>query len=98
MPSFYRLLGVDSPVFDPDHRFVTSWLLSPAALASVRLLFSLYAFLTQFVILGLSGRVLDEQSFSYFTVLTYWGLAFYFLVAGVHTAGYSRGNYVSTPC
>ncbi|EMR69481.1 hypothetical protein UCREL1_3493 [Eutypa lata UCREL1] len=30
-----------------------------------------------------------KQSFSYFTVLTYWGVAFYLLVAAVHTATYA---------
>ena len=29
------------------------------------------------------------DSFAYFTVLTYWGLAFYFLVAAIHTGVYA---------
>ncbi|RYP54008.1 hypothetical protein DL768_001158 [Monosporascus sp. mg162] len=31
-----------------------------------------------------------KASFSFFTVLTYWGIAFYLLVAAVHTATYAR--------
>ena len=34
-----------------------------------------------------------RRSFSYFTILTYWGLAFYFFFAAVHTATYAlRGR------
>ncbi|RYP60560.1 hypothetical protein DL771_010477 [Monosporascus sp. 5C6A] len=32
----------------------------------------------------------SKASFSFFTVLTYWGIAFYLLVAAVHTATYAR--------
>ncbi|KAG5937627.1 hypothetical protein E4U53_008169 [Claviceps sorghi] len=35
-------------------------------------------------------EVVQKQSFSYFTVLTYWGLAFYFAVSAVHTLSYAR--------
>lgn len=31
-------------------------------------------------------------SFSFFTVLTYWGIAFYFLFASIHTFTYARGG------
>lgn len=34
-----------------------------------------------------------RQSFSYFTILTFWGLGFYFLVAAIHTLTYAiRGR------
>lgn len=39
---------------------------------------------------GYGGRVAAGQSFSYFTILTYWGLAFYFLFASIHTFSYAR--------
>lgn len=57
---------------------------------------SLYAFTTRFFILGyycthesLGGCRVAAQSFSYFTILTYWGLAFYFLVSATHTFTYA---------
>jgi hypothetical protein len=31
-----------------------------------------------------------SDEFSYFTILTYWGLAFYFLIAAIHTLTYAR--------
>jgi hypothetical protein len=36
------------------------------------------------------GPTAAGQSFSYFTVLTYWGIAFYFLFASIHTFTYAR--------
>jgi hypothetical protein len=36
------------------------------------------------------GPTAAGQSFSYFTNLTYWGLAFYFLFASIHTFTYAR--------
>ena len=91
MPSFWALMGVDIP-FDPTARFATSWLLPASALAACRLLFALYAFATQIVVYALSGDVSDRQSFSYFTVLGYWGLACYLLVAGLHSLSYARSG------
>ncbi len=58
---------------------------------------SLYIFVVLFFIqawystheeLGGSAQALEE--FSYYTVLTYWGAGFYFLVAAVHTFTYAR--------
>uniref|UniRef100_L2FNW7 Uncharacterized protein n=1 Tax=Colletotrichum fructicola (strain Nara gc5) TaxID=1213859 RepID=L2FNW7_COLFN len=73
-------------LWDPSYRFETSWLLSPYLLAACRALISLYIFVTRFFIIGWTcthaedgGCTIVGQSFSYFTVLTYWGLAFYFL-------------------
>lgn len=76
--------------FDPTYRFTTSWILSPAALFFVRALLSTYAFVTIFFILGYDGTHGGKagQTFSYFTSLTYWGLAFYYLFAALHTGWY----------
>ncbi|KAI9828746.1 MAG: hypothetical protein M1832_001851 [Thelocarpon impressellum] len=93
MSRFYRLLGADTP-FDPTHRFVTSWLLPPWVLFGFRALISLYAFVVLFFIIGYNtarGNSEDvRRSFSFFTILTYWGLAFYFLFAAIHTSTYAR--------
>ncbi|CAK7246037.1 MAG: hypothetical protein STHCBS139747_007659 [Sporothrix thermara] len=82
---------------DPSHRFVTSWLLPPAALAVARALFSVYIFVTLVFVLvwnckhaSLGGCATAGDQFSYFTVLTYWGLAVYFAVAAMHTATYAH--------
>ncbi|TLD33106.1 hypothetical protein PspLS_01337 [Pyricularia sp. CBS 133598] len=79
--------------FDPTNRFVTSWILPPWVLFACRLLFGLYALTTQFVSIGTQvARGQSDQAtaeFSYFTVLTYWGIAFYLLVSAVHTATYA---------
>lgn len=37
-----------------------------------------------------TGCTSVAHSFSYFTVLSYWGLAFYFLVAALHSLSYAR--------
>lgn len=93
MRSFYDLMGVPPTGFDPDHRFTTSWLLTPYLLASFRLLFAVYCFVTIFIIWGFEGAdheaYLIGQDFSYFTSITYWGVAFYLLVAGIHTFVYA---------
>lgn len=44
---------------------------------------------------SLGGCETSRNSFSFFTVLSYWGVAFYFLVAAVHTFFYAR--YRRTP-
>lgn len=38
------------------------------------------------------GTKAAGYSFSYFTILTYWGLAFYFLASSVHTFTYARSG------
>ncbi|KAJ5280515.1 hypothetical protein N7478_005887 [Penicillium angulare] len=92
-PSRATLYGAD-PIDDDLHQFETSWLLSPALLACLRGLISLYIFTTIIVIWVWYGthneRVEIGQSFSYFTWLTYWGLGFYFLISAIHTALYAR--------
>lgn len=57
---------------------------------------TLYAFTTQFFILGytcthesLGGCTTTRQSFSYFTNITYWGIVFYLLVSSIHTFTYA---------
>ncbi|KAK2765440.1 hypothetical protein FQN54_008291 [Arachnomyces sp. PD_36] len=89
---FLNLLGCH-PANDSFHHFETSWLLPPVLLASIRSLFSLYAFVTIFFIFGWNGSHNDDddsrRSFSYFTWLSFWGVAFYFLVAAIHTFLYA---------
>ncbi|KAM4067245.1 hypothetical protein HRG_001227 [Hirsutella rhossiliensis] len=83
--------------WDPTHRFHTSWLLGPWALFFCRALISLWAFTTIFFIIGwtcahpasLGGCPEARRSFSYFTILAYWGQAFYFFFAAVHTLVYA---------
>ena len=93
MSKFYHLLGVDSP-FDSTYRYTTSWLLPPLVLAIIRALLSLYAFVTIFTIFGYDdshdNSYKVRQWFSYFTNLTYCGLAFYFLFSALHTFSYAR--------
>ncbi|EXJ82458.1 hypothetical protein A1O3_06271 [Capronia epimyces CBS 606.96] len=73
--------------------FTTSWLLPPLLLSLLRLLVFTYALATQvanWIYDGThaSARAIGRE-FSYFTVLTFWGILFYSLVAGVHTLVYS---------
>jgi hypothetical protein len=93
---FHKWLGVHTRPFDPEHTFVTSWLLPPYWLASLRALISLYSFVTIFTIWGYNGShsnaIAIGRGFSYFTNLTYWGIAFYFLVSAVHTFTYARNG------
>jgi hypothetical protein len=78
--------------FDPTHRYETSWVLSPGVLFAIRALLSLYAFVTLFTTFGWNGahgRSDDSRrSFSFFTNLTYWGLAFYNAFSALHTGTY----------
>jgi len=88
---FYKLAKVDSP-FDPSNRFESSYILNAHVLAGYRLLVSLYCFTTLIFKLAYSTESGEGagKSFSYFTNITYWGLAFYFLFAGYHTFQYAR--------
>ena len=78
--------------FDPTNRFETSWLLPPWLLFAARALLSVYAFTTIFTVFGWNGTHGDaedsQHSFSYFTDLTFWGLAFYFAFSALHTGSY----------
>ena len=95
MWDIYHHLGVSTP-FDPSHHYTSSWLLRPLHLGLLRLLLSLCTFTTIFTIFGYEDThhksLKARQSFSYFTNLTYWGLAFYFLVSGFHTLSYARSG------
>ena len=88
-PPKTTLLGISPKYLS---RYTTSWLLTPFFLAVFRLLLCLYAFVTTFTILATDTPLSARQSFSYFTVLTYWGLAFYFLFSGLHTLSYARSG------
>lgn len=85
------IFGAAQP-FDPTHRYTTSWILPPLVLAIIRIVISIYAFTTTFFILGWEGvheRHFENRLYhSYFTHLTYWGLAFYFLFSSLHTFRY----------
>ncbi|KAI0186347.1 hypothetical protein EV127DRAFT_484304 [Xylaria flabelliformis] len=83
--------------FDPTHRFETSWLVSPKILFFIRALISLYIFTVLLFNIGyncarpsLGGCDTSRDNFSYFTVLSYWGLGFYFLISAFHTFMYAR--------
>lgn len=80
----YRLATTD----DYTSRFATSWFLSPLQLAVWRAIVAIYAFLVIFIILGHEGSRAAGQSFSYFTVLGYWGLAFYYAVSCAHSLSF----------
>lgn len=74
-------------------RLCSSWLISPTLLFALRALISLYAFIVRFTVLGLDSNEAAERDSSYFTDLTYWGLAFYFAFSAAHTASYAfRGQ------
>ena len=92
MPHIYALVGVSQP-FDPSNRFTTSVLVPTLVLALLRLLVSLYTFITIFVILGWNcthGQAdMSRQWFAFFTNLSAVGLAFYFLFSGLHTLGHA---------
>ncbi|CAH0041822.1 hypothetical protein V2G26_011219 [Clonostachys chloroleuca] len=86
-------------LWDPSHRFETSWLLSPWLLFACRFLIGIYALVTRLFLIGYTcthdgdGCTQAKQSFSYFTILTFWGIACYFLVAAFHTFFYAlRGR------
>ncbi|KAI1267519.1 hypothetical protein F5Y18DRAFT_378032 [Xylariaceae sp. FL1019] len=85
--------------WDESHRFQTSWLLPPYVLFGFRALFSLYILTTLLYNIGHScasdACSTARTSFSYFTVLTYWGLFFYFLFSSIHTLSYA--HHSSTP-
>lgn len=90
-------MGVPPTGFDLEHRFFTSWLLSPTILASWRLLYAVYCAATIFVEWGWYGTHQEAgeigRSFSYFTQLTYWGLLFYTLTASIHGFKYAKAGY-----
>lgn len=98
MPAFYQRMGfATANDFDPAHTFETSWLLSPYALFALRAVVALYAFVVIFVAFGWQDThheaYISRQSFSYFTDITYWGIAFYEVFAAIHTFTYARTGH-----
>lgn len=91
MSPFFKLFRVDTP-FDGTNRFQTSYILSPAVLAIIRLIISVYAFTTLIYKLVYDSRndPHPNRHWSFFTNITYWGIAFYFLVSSFHGIVYSR--------
>ncbi|PSR87410.1 hypothetical protein BD289DRAFT_354713, partial [Coniella lustricola] len=93
-------LKFGSDLWDPSHRFETSWLLPPYVLCAIRATFGVYGILVNLIQVGYycthpatyGGCAVSADEFSYFTVLTYWGLAFYNLTAAVHTFTYARSG------
>ncbi|CAK3871626.1 Hypothetical predicted protein [Lecanosticta acicola] len=77
-------------------RLCTSWLLPGWALFALRIIISFYAFTVLFYVIGYRSGIGEteavEQSFSYFTVLGYWGLAFYHGFTAMHTASLAFGS------
>ncbi|KFA76456.1 hypothetical protein S40288_06498 [Stachybotrys chartarum IBT 40288] len=94
--AFKKVFSFGGDLWDPSYRFVTSWLIGPWLLFACRALISLYCFATLFFSIGwtcthdaLGGCPAAGREFSYFTIITFWGIAFYFLVAAVHTLTYA---------
>ncbi|KAJ6599716.1 hypothetical protein DFH09DRAFT_1021167 [Mycena vulgaris] len=88
-------LGVSTP-FDPHHKFVSSPLLPPAFLAALRLLLALYAVASLCTVLAfdVAAGAGPSSFLSYFTELSYIGLAAYYCAAAVQTLAYARyGRY-----
>ncbi|OJD17485.1 hypothetical protein AJ78_02406 [Emergomyces pasteurianus Ep9510] len=92
MRSLNALMGAD-PAHDRLHYFETSWLFSPPIFATLRLVIALYCLLTILIIFSSEGvhgsGIIDVRSFSYFTNLSFAGVQWYFLVAGIHTVFYA---------
>ncbi|TFK71168.1 hypothetical protein BDN72DRAFT_765518 [Pluteus cervinus] len=80
--------------FDPDHRFVTSYFISPSALAVIRILIAIYTLVTNlYVLIRLGVRSHEADQFlPYFTNLSYVGQCAYFWAAGVQTIFYVRND------
>ncbi|CRK02934.1 hypothetical protein BN1723_008806 [Verticillium longisporum] len=85
----------DRDLWDPSNRFETSWLLSPWVLFACRALISIFIFTTRFYLIarhcisGPRGCDAAVDEFSFFTILTFWGLGFYFAFAAIHTLTYA---------
>lgn len=76
----YHHLGVDTP-FDPQHRLVTSYILSPGALAAFRIIVTIYMLVTAFSTAVHEGI----GTITFFTSLSFWGDTAYFLMSTIHT-------------
>jgi hypothetical protein len=79
-----------NPPVDPV-RFSTSWLVNAPTLFLIRAIISLYVFvsiITKLSYYSVHELANDGKDFSYFTSLTFWGLAFYFAVSALHAITY----------
>ncbi|KAJ7677175.1 hypothetical protein B0H17DRAFT_945281, partial [Mycena rosella] len=86
----YARLGV-SASFDAPHAFLTSPLLPAPLLAALRTLLALYALCTLATTLAFDVRLgIGRTFFSYFTELSYIGLAAYYCAAAVQGMWYVR--------
>ena len=89
-------MGVAPFRFDPEHSFVTSWLLTPTLLALYRLVFALFGW-TNLISGWIYDGIRDPKDigpqFSYFTDLTWWGITCYMTIGAAHTYVYSRKGY-----
>lgn len=84
----YHHLGVETP-FDPQHRYVTSYLLPVPAFALFRSLVAIYM-----VVTVLSTAVQEGiGSISYFTNLSYWGCTTYFVMSAAHTCSFAYAQW-----
>ncbi|OKL59566.1 hypothetical protein UA08_05109 [Talaromyces atroroseus] len=90
---FLALFGAD-PALDHLHPYETSWLLPPVLLGALRAIIAVYVFFCLIYIFCYYGthdgdHYLIGQTFSYFTYLNFWGMAFYFAVAAFHSFAYA---------
>ncbi|KAF5346888.1 hypothetical protein D9756_010598 [Leucocoprinus leucothites] len=81
-----------SLVFDPEARYVTSYLCSPAVLGFIRLLLGLYSLVTNLVVLIWTGvhSGLAGTYFSYFTHLSYIGVTAWLWASGVQSVMFAN--------
>ncbi|EST08319.1 FAR-17a/AIG1-like protein [Kalmanozyma brasiliensis GHG001] len=79
----YHHLGVDTP-FDPQHCYVTSYLLPVPALAAFRVLVAIYMLVTAFATAAVEGI----GTVTFFTSLSYWGDTTYFVISAIHTVSF----------
>ncbi|OCL05018.1 hypothetical protein AOQ84DRAFT_414574 [Glonium stellatum] len=92
MSRIYSLFSVSIP-FDPTHRFETSPFLHSLVLATIRLTAALYGVIGIIIKLAIAKDESACASFSFFSNITFWGITFYFVFAGMHTMSYAlRGN------
>ncbi|KAJ6540587.1 hypothetical protein B0H19DRAFT_1036390 [Mycena capillaripes] len=86
-------LGVGAP-FDPQYKFISSPVFSPAVLAGIRLLLALYALCTLCTVLGFDVAAGEGKSFlSFFTQLSYIGVTAYYWASAVQTLAYTRWRW-----
>lgn len=89
-------MGVAPTGFDPEHRFVTSWLLPPLWLGIYRLIFALFGWanlISSWVWDGINDPDQIGPQFSYFTNLTWWGMTCYMTIASIHTFVYFKNGH-----